>query len=61
MPYGYRKNGNKVEVYRKDTGKKVGETTPGKLKGYLAALHAHEPKADKGVEKEIKKARKRRG
>jgi hypothetical protein len=42
MPYGHRKLKNgKVEVYKKDSGKRVGVTTPDKLKGYLAALHIH--------------------
>ena len=60
MPYGHRKKGNKVEVYKKDTGEHVGNTTPKKLNSYLAALHAHTPESDKGVEKEIKKAKKKR-
>jgi hypothetical protein len=41
MPYGYRKSGDKITVFKKDTGKVVGHTTPAKLKGYLAALHMH--------------------
>lgn len=41
MPYGYRKSGDKITVFKKDTGKVVGHTTPGKLKDYLAALHIH--------------------
>lgn len=41
MPYGYRKSGDKITVFKKDTGKVVGHTTPGKLKAYLAALHIH--------------------
>jgi hypothetical protein len=41
MPYGYRKAGDKITVFKKDTGKVVGHTTPGKLKAYLAALHMH--------------------
>lgn len=41
MPYGYRKSGDKITVFKKDTGKVVGHTTPAKLKGYLAALHIH--------------------
>ena len=42
MPYTTRKAGpNRVCVYKKDTGKKVGCTTPAKIKDYLAALHIH--------------------
>jgi len=47
MPYTKKtlKNG-KIAVYKKEGGKlkKVGETTPGKYKAYMAALHIHEKK-----------------
>jgi hypothetical protein len=43
MPWGHRSlPDGKVEVYRKDTGKRTGVTTKAKLKSYLAALHIHE-------------------
>jgi hypothetical protein len=42
MPYTHRKLKNgKIGVFLKSTGKKVGETTAGKLNSYLAALHIH--------------------
>lgn len=53
MPYSHKKLPNgKVEVYKTDTGEKVGITTPGKLSAYLAALHANAPEShmDKGGE-----------
>jgi hypothetical protein len=41
MPYSYKLVNGKYEVYKKDTGKKVGTTTKQNLKAYLAALHIH--------------------
>lgn len=43
MPYTYKKKGDKYVVYKKDSGKKVGETdgTKEALNKYLAALHMH--------------------
>ena len=44
MPFAHKKLPNgKIEVFKADTGKKVGITTPGKLQGYLAALHINSP------------------
>lgn len=44
MPYGYRKEGDKITVFKKKpdgSTEVVGHTTASKLKGYLAALHIH--------------------
>lgn len=44
MPYGYRKSGDKITVFKKKpdgSTEVVGHTTASKLKGYLAALHMH--------------------
>lgn len=42
MPYEHKKTGkNEVTVSKKDSGKVVGHTSPGKLNDYLAALHIH--------------------
>lgn len=44
MPYGYRKEGDKITVFKKKpdgSTEVVGHTTASKLKGYLAALHMH--------------------
>lgn len=43
MPYSSKKTGNKITVTKKDTGEVVGHTTPENYKGYMAALHMHEP------------------
>lgn len=56
MPYGYRKSGDKITVFKKDTGKVVGHTTPAKLKGYLAALHMHSKDMNE-ISKEAKAAK----
>ena len=44
MPYGYRKEGDKITVFKKKpdgSTEVVGHTTKSNLKGYLAALHMH--------------------
>jgi len=44
MPYGYRKSGDNITVFKKKpdgSTEVVGHTTASKLKGYLAALHIH--------------------
>jgi hypothetical protein len=52
MPFTHRKTGpNKVCVYKKDTGEKVGCTTPGNLNKYLAELHIHSKENRKGKSK----------
>lgn len=50
MPYSSKKTGkNEVTVYKKDSGKVVGHTTPDKYNAYMAALHIHSGgKAAKG-------------
>lgn len=56
MPYGYRKSGDKITVFKTDTGKVVGHTTSAKLKGYLAALHMHSKDMNE-ISKEAKAAK----
>lgn len=48
MPYSYKKiSPTEITIYKKDTGKVVGHTTPAKKDAYMAALHMHEPKSAK--------------
>lgn len=54
MPYITKQEGNKVCVYKKDTGEKVGCTTKENINKYLAALHAHEPKNEVNKLKYVK-------
>lgn len=51
MPYSSKKKDGKITVTKEDTGEVVGHTTPQNYKGYMAALHMHEPKnmADGGL------------
>jgi hypothetical protein len=58
MPYTYKKQGSKYVVYKKSTGKKVGETdgTKTALKKYLAALQINDPDNKKAKKESIKES-----